>query len=105
MLLMMMLMLMMMMMMMVVVVVVVVVMMMVVMIMLMLLLMMMIVMIALKGVMRDYYNLLTAPRISNTHDRLAWAQSCANPVQDIARLSRATCHVPRGTKGQLCYYV
>ena len=33
------------------------------------------------------------------------ALSCANHVQHIGRSSRATCRVPRGTKGQLSYYV
>ena len=32
-----------------------------------------------------------------------WAQSCANHVQHIERLSRATCCVPRGPKGQFSY--
>ena len=41
-----------------------------------------------------FYNLLTAPRtVSNTYAQVAWAQSCANHVQDIERLSRATCRV------------
>ena len=31
----------------------------------------------------------------------AWAQLCANLVQHMERLARATCRVPRGTKGQL----
>ena len=41
---------------------------------------------------RFFYNLLTAPRIvSNMHAQVAQAQSCANHVQHIERLSRATC--------------
>ena len=61
--------------------------------------------IALKGAIRDFYN-LTAPRtVSNSYAEVAWAQSCANHVQHIERLSRATCSVPRGTKGQLSYWV
>ena len=39
-----------------------------------------------------FYNLLTAPRtVSNTYARVARAQSCANHVQHIRRLSRVTC--------------
>ena len=39
-----------------------------------------------------FYNLLTAPRtVSNTYAQVARAQSCANHVQRIERLSRATC--------------
>ena len=53
---------------------------------------------------RFFYNLLTAPRtVSITHALVARAQSCANHVQHIERLSRVTCRVPRGTKGQLSY--
>ena len=38
-----------------------------------------------------FYNLLTAPRtVSNTVAQVAWAQSCANHVQHIERLSRAS---------------
>ena len=50
---------------------------------------------AFKGVIRYFfYNLLTAPRtVSNTYAQVAWAQSCANHVQHIQRISRATCHV------------
>ena len=41
-----------------------------------------------------FYNLLTAPRtVSNTYAQVARAQSCANHVQHIERLSRATCRV------------
>ena len=41
---------------------------------------------------RFYYNLLTAQRnVSNTYAQVAQAQSCANHVQHIKRLSRATC--------------
>ena len=51
--------------------------------------------IAFKGAIRDFFNnLLTAPRtVSNTHAQVARAQSCANRVQHIERLSRATCRV------------
>ena len=60
------------------------------------------VIIALKGAIRDFCNLLTAPRtFSNTHAQVVMAKSCANHVQHIERLSRATCRVPRGVKGQL----
>ena len=38
------------------------------------------------------YNLLTLPRtVSNTYAQVARAQSCANYVQHIERLPRATC--------------
>ena len=61
-------------------------------------------MVALKYAVRDFFNLLTAPRtVSNTYAQVARAQSCANHVQYIECLSRAACHVPRGTKGQLSY--
>ena len=55
-----------------------------------------IIMITLKGAIRDFFfffnNLLTAPwTVSNTYAQVAWAQSCANHVQHIERLSRATC--------------
>ena len=62
--------------------------------------------IALKSAIRDLYNLLTAPRfVSNTYAQVTRTQSCANHVQHIGRLSRATCRVPRDTKGQLNYQV
>ena len=60
--------------------------------------------IALKGAIRDFHNLLTAPRtVSNTYAQVALARSCAGHVQHIERLSRATCSVLLGTKGQLSY--
>ena len=48
--------------------------------------------IALQGAIRDFfYNLLTAPRtVSNTYVQVARGQSCANHVQHIERLSRAS---------------
>ena len=50
------------------------------------------ILIAFKGAI--FYNLLTAPRtVSSTCAQVARAQSCANHVQDIERLSRATCRV------------
>ena len=44
---------------------------------------------------RFFFNsLLTAPRtVSNTYTQVARAQSCANHVQYIKHLSRATCRV------------
>ena len=53
---------------------------------------MIIIIIAFKGAIPDYfYNLLTAPRtVSNTYAQVARAQSCANHVQHIERLSRAS---------------
>ena len=67
---------------------------------------MMMMMIAFKGALRDFlYNLLIAPRtITNTYAQVAKAQSSANHVQHIERLSRATCRVPLGTKGQLSFF-
>ena len=60
--------------------------------------------IGLKGASRDFCHLLTARRtVSNTYPPVARVQLCANHVQHIERLSRATCRVPRGTKGQLRY--
>ena len=67
---------------------------------------MMTIMIALNGANQIFYNLLTTPRtVSNTNALVARAQSCANHVQHIERLSRAACRVPRDTKGQLSYLV
>ena len=52
--------------------------------------------IALKGAIRDFYDLLTAPRtFSDTYAQVARTQSCANHVQHIERLS--TCHVSCAT--------
>ena len=57
---------------------------------------------ALKGANRQLYNLLTAPpTVSNTCLQVARAQSRANHEQHIERLSRATCRVQSGTRGQL----
>ena len=67
---------------------------------------MIMIMIAMKGEIRDLYNLLTAPRaVTNTYAQVVMAGSCANHVQYIERLSRAACRVPCGTKGQLSCYV
>ena len=53
----------------------------------MMMMMMMMMMIALKGAMRDFYSLLTAPRtFSNTYTKVALAQSYANNLQHIERL-------------------
>ena len=47
-------------------------------------------MIALKGAIRDVCSLLTTPRtVSKRYDLVAKAQSCANHVQHVDRLSRA----------------
>ena len=44
-----------------------------------------------KALFEIFYNLLTAPRtVSNTYAQVARAQSCANHVQHIERLSRAS---------------
>ena len=40
---------------------------------------------------------------SNMYAQVAQAQLCANHVQHIQRLSRATCSVLLDTKGQLYY--
>ena len=57
----------------------------------MMMMMMMMMMMAFKGTTRDFHNLLTALQtVSNTYVLVAWAQSCANHVQHIERLSRAT---------------
>ena len=55
--------------------------------------------IALKGAIRNFYNLLIAPRtVSNTYAQVGRAQSCANHVQHIERLSRAkNKHINRHT--------
>ena len=51
---------------------------------------------------RFCYNLLNVPRtVSNTYAQVARAPTCANLVQHIGSLSRATYRVPRSTKGQL----
>ena len=69
----------------------------------MILLPIIIIIIALKGANQDCY-ILTAPRtVSDMYVQVAKAQLCANHVQHIERLSRASCRVPRGTKGQLSY--
>ena len=43
--------------------------------------------------------------VSNAYAQVDEARSCANRVQHIECLSRATCCVPRGTKGQFSCYV
>ena len=51
-----------------------------------------------------FYNLLNALRlVSIMCTQVARPQSCASRVQHIERSSRATCRVPRGTKGELGY--
>ena len=58
------------------------------------LLMMIMMMTTFKGAVRDFSSLLIAQRTtSNTYAQVAKAQSCANHVQHIERLSRATCRV------------
>ena len=67
---------------------------------------MVIIIIALKGAIQDFCNLLTVPRTAfNTYAQVAQAQSCENHVQlqQIERLSFATCCLTLGTKGQLSY--
>ena len=66
----------------------------------------MIIIIAFIGAVRDF---LQSPRCAvnclQHFPQMAKAQSCDNHVQYIERLSRATCYVPLGTKGQLSYEV
>ena len=59
----------------------------------MMMMIMIIIIIALKGAIRDFLNtLLTAPQtVSNTYAQVALAQSCANHVHHVERLSCATC--------------
>ena len=77
-------------------------MMMMMMMMIIIIIIMIIIVIAWKVAIRNFHNLLTATRtVSNTYAQVAWAQSCANHVLHIERLSRATCRVPRDVKGQL----
>ena len=65
-----------------------------------------IIVVALKDAIRDSYNLLTAARtVFNTYAQVAWAQSCANHVQHIERLSRATFRVIRGSLIMFCNLV
>ena len=66
--------------------------------------MIIIMMIAFKGAIPQFFcNLLTALRtVPNTYAQVAWVQLCANHVQHIGRLSRATC-VPCRTQGPLSY--
>ena len=46
---------------------------------------------ALKGTIRDFCNLLTAPRtVSNTYAQVARAQPCSNHVQHIERFNTST---------------
>ena len=60
--------------------------------------------IALKGAIRDFYSLLTAPQtVSNTYTQVARAQSSAIQVQYIEHLSHATCCLLCGMKRQLSY--
>ena len=57
-------------------------------IMVIIIMMMMMIKIALKGAIRDLYDLLTAPRTtSNTCAQVARAQSCASDVQHIECLN------------------
>ena len=49
-----------------------------------------IIIIAFKAQFEIFYNLLTAPRTVNPYAQVARAQSCANHVQHIERLLRAS---------------
>ena len=60
----------------------------------------------LEGSIQGLYSLLTALRtVSNTYAQVARAQSCANHVQHIEWLSRATCCLSHCTEEQLSYQV
>ena len=60
--------------------------------MMMMMMMMMMLMMTLKGAIRDFHSLLTAPRtVPNTYAQVARKQSCANHVNHTGRLSRALC--------------
>ena len=64
--------------------------------MMMMMMMMIMIIIALKGAIRDFDNLLTAPRtVSNPYAQVARPQSGANHVQHIERF--ITCNVQRVT--------
>ena len=64
--------------------------------------MMMMMMMTLKVAIRDYFCLLTAPRIvSNIYSQVVGAQSCANHVEYVGRVSHATCRVSRVKDRQL----
>ena len=66
--------------------------------------MIIVIIMALRGPFEIFYNILIAPQtVPNTYAHVARAQSCASQVQHIERLSRTTCHVPRGEKGKLSY--
>ena len=49
-----------------------------------------IIIIALKGAIQDFFNLLTAPRTVSNMYKWPRAQSCANHVQHIERISHAS---------------
>ena len=57
----------------------------------------MIIIIALKGAIRGFLQSPHCAANSNTYAQAARAQSYANHVQHIERLSRATCRVPLGS--------
>ena len=57
-----------------------------------LIIMMIIIVITFKGAIRNVFQSPHWDRtVSNMYAQVAWAQSCANHVQHIERLSRATC--------------
>ena len=62
-------------------------------------------MITLKGTIQDFFNdlLIVLRTVFNMYAEVARAQSCANHMQHIKHLSRATCYVPCATKGQLSH--
>ena len=65
---------------------------------------MIIIMNALKYAIQDFYILVSALQaVSDSYAQVARAKLCLNRVQEIKRLSHATCHVPHSRQGQLCY--
>ena len=63
-----------------------------------------IIIIAFKGAIWDFVQSPHWPRtVSGMYAQVARELLCANHMQHIERLSRETCHVPLGTKGQLSY--
>ena len=71
--------------------------------MMMMVMMMMVMMMILKGA-EICNSLLTAKRaVFNAYTQVTGAQSCENHVQDVGRLSRATCCVLLSLKGHRRY--
>ena len=57
---------------------------------------------ALKGAIRDSYDVLTATRTISSTNALVPGRICLQSTCNSSNVfSRATCRAPRGTKGQL----